>query len=95
MFITGRKKNLIILSNGKNVSPEELEEKIQQIENVIEVLVYAQNDKVMAEIYAERTDEIKNQINELNKTLPIYKQIQTVKFRAAEFDKTTTKKIKR
>ena len=95
LFITGRKKNLIILSNGKNVSPEELEEKIQQIENVIEVLVYAQNDKVTAEIYAERTAEIKNQINELNKTLPIYKQIQNVKFRAAEFDKTTTKKIKR
>ena len=95
MFITGRKKNLIILSNGKNVSPEELEEKIQLIENVIEVLVYEENDTIAAEIYAENTNNIQNSINELNKSLPLYKQIQKVKFRCVEFPKTTTKKIKR
>ena len=95
LFITGRKKNLIILSNGKNVSPEELEEKIQLFENVIEVLVYAENDTITAEIYAENTDNIQNNINELNKSLPLYKQIQNVKFRDTEFVKTTTKKIKR
>lgn len=95
LYITGRKKNLIILSNGKNVSPEELEEKIQLIENVIEVLVYAENDTITAEIYAENTDNIQNDINELNKSLPLYKQIQNVKFRDTEFVKTTTKKIKR
>lgn len=95
LYITGRKKNLIILSNGKNVSPEELEEKIQLIENVIEVLVYAENNVVTAEIYAENTDNIQNDINELNRSLPIYKQIAKVKFRNCEFDKTTTKKIKR
>ena len=95
LFITGRKKNLIILSNGKNVSPEELEEKIQLIENVIEVLVYAENDTITAEIYAEITDDIQKNIDALNKYLPIYKQIQKVKFRNTEFPKTTTKKIKR
>lgn len=95
LYITGRKKNLIILSNGKNVSPEELEEKIQLIENVIEVMVYAENGCITAEVYAENTDNIQNDINELNKTLPIYKQIAKVKFRECEFDKTTTKKIKR
>lgn len=95
LFITGRKKNLIIRSNGKNVSPEELEEKIQLIENVIEVLVYAENDTITAEIYAENTDNIQNSINQLNKSLPLYKQISNVKFRDAEFVKTTTKKIKR
>ncbi|MBP3361599.1 MAG: AMP-binding protein [Clostridia bacterium] len=95
LFITGRKKNLIILSNGKNVSPEELEEKIQRIENVIEVLVYSENDIITAEIYAENTENIKEKINELNKTLPLYKQVQNIKFRDTEFNKTTTKKIKR
>lgn len=95
LFITGRKKNLIILSNGKNVSPEELEEKIQQIENVIEVIVYAEEDIITAEIYAENQNGIQSNINKLNKTLPLYKQIQKVKFRSHEFVKTTTKKIKR
>ena len=40
-------------------------------------------------------NNIQNNINELNKSLPLYKQIQNVKFRDTEFVKTTTKKIKR
>ena len=95
LFITGRKKNLIILSNGKNVSPEELEEKLLEIPNVKEVVVYAENDLITAEIYAESKDGIEDGINKLNKALPIYKQIQNIKFRDTEFEKTTTKKIKR
>ncbi len=95
LFITGRRKNLIILSNGKNVSPEELESKILDIKDVIEVVVYAENDNITAEIYAENKDTIENEINNLNKTLPAYMQIQKVKFRDTEFEKTTTKKIKR
>ena len=95
LFITGRKKNLIILSNGKNVSPEELESLIQNIPNVTECIVYAENDVITAEIYALNPDGIQDGIKELNKSLPLYKQIQRVKFRETEFAKTTTKKIKR
>lgn len=60
IYITGRKKNLIILSNGKNVYPEEIEADIQKIEGVAEVVVYAgesrvQKDKItiVAEIYPD------------------------------------------
>lgn len=60
IYITGRKKNLIILSNGKNIYPEELEAEIQKIEGVSEVVVYAgeskvQKDKItiVAEIYPD------------------------------------------
>jgi long-chain acyl-CoA synthetase len=60
IYITGRKKNLIILSNGKNVYPEEIEADLQKVEGVNEVVVYAgeslvQRDKItiVAEIYPD------------------------------------------
>lgn len=102
LAITGREKNLIILANGKNVYPEELEYLISHINNVTEVLVYAEDEMITAEIYSDCEDnkvevreEIKKDIQELNKKLADYKKIRKVKFRAAEFEKTTTKKIKR
>ena len=95
LYICGRKKNLIILSNGKNISPEELECLVSEIENVDEVIVYGENDLITAEIYAEDRSGIEDGIDALNKTLPMYKQIQKIKFRDSEFEKTTTKKIRR
>lgn len=102
LSITGRKKNLIILDNGKNVYPEELETLISYIENVTEVVVYQEDAMIVAEIYTaveENVDEVKAKIKadvlEMNKGLAGYKQIKKIKFRNVEFEKTTTKKIKR
>lgn len=60
IYITGRLKNLIILSNGKNVYPEEIEADIQKIPGVTEVVVYAGEstiqkgkDLIVAEIYPD------------------------------------------
>ncbi|MBE6233618.1 MAG: long-chain fatty acid--CoA ligase [Bacteroidales bacterium] len=60
IYITGRKKNLIILSNGKNVYPEEIEADLQKVEGVSEVVVYAgesriQKDRItiVAEIFPD------------------------------------------
>ncbi len=95
LYINGRKKNLIILNNGKNVSPEELEVLISNIENVVEVVVYGEDDLIAAEIFAEDKTGIEEGIALINETLPKYKKINRIKFRDTEFDKTTTKKIKR
>lgn len=102
LSITGRKKNLIILDNGKNVYPEEIETLISYIENVTEVVVYQEDAMIVAEIYTnaeENIDEVKEQIKngvlEVNKSLAGYKQVNKIKFRDTEFEKTTTKKIKR
>ena len=51
IFITGRKKNLIILSNGENVSPEELENKFAGLDYISEILVYSEDSVITAEIY--------------------------------------------
>ena len=95
LYITGRKKNLIILSNGENVSAEELENRLSAIENVEEVVVRAENDVITAEIYAEDRTGIDEAVTALNRQLPPFKRIARVKYRDEEFEKTTSRKIKR
>lgn len=114
IYITGRKKNIIILDNGKNVYPEEIEEHIYKIElvsecvvvgkenssgeTVITALVYPDFDKAREKGLSDISDikdEIKREIQELNKKLPIFKQVRGIEIRKTEFEKTTTKKIKR
>ncbi len=101
LYVTGRIKNLIILSNGKNVSPEEIEAKLcDKIDEIAEIVVSGKNDKIVAEIYHAQEDHsvedvIREKVREVNKTLARYKQVEEVTFRYEEFPKTTTKKIKR
>lgn len=102
VFIGGRLKNLIILSNGKNVSPEELETKlIDEIPSISEVVVYEEDAALTAEIfpdsekYRNAADIMQEEINSFNRHMPAYKKITNIKLRDREFDKTTTMKIKR
>ena len=101
LFFVGRKKNLIVLSNGKNVSPEEIEDKLSTIDYVKEVIVYDEDGYITAEFfldtvtYPDAKDRIKGDVNELNKRMPMYKQVAKVKTRDTEFPKTTTLKIRR
>lgn len=104
LYITGRKKNLIILDSGENVSPEELEGYIINLPLVNEVLVYEEDARIVAEIfpdleYAEENavsdvqKELQEQIDDINRGLPRYKHIFAIKLRDSEFEKTTSKKI--
>lgn len=102
VFINGRKKNLIILANGENVSPEELENKFACVDAVQEVIVYDLDGIITAEIYPnpdyEFTDvraQIQAEIDKVNDTLPQPKQIHGLVLRDTEFEKTASKKIKR
>ncbi len=101
LFIVGRKKNLICLSNGKNVSPEELENKLLKIEYVNEVLVYVEDNRIVAEFflntedYPDATERINADVHNFNCNMPLFKNIARVKVRDTEFPKTTTLKIVR
>ncbi len=72
LYITGRKKNLIILSNGKNVYPEEIENELSGIPGVLEVIVYEGKSKkgiahnaIVAEIFPDFEYCEKNGIEDL------------------------------
>lgn len=106
IFITGRKKNLIILSNGENVSPERLENKFSGSDFISEVLVYAEDNVICSEIFPDQNicnnfsaDELiakfREKVDNINKTLPSSHTIRRLRIRNTEFDKTTSKKILR
>ncbi|MBP5231411.1 MAG: AMP-binding protein, partial [Clostridia bacterium] len=111
LYITGRKKNIIILSNGKNVYPEVLEEYLYENDLVKDCVVLArpqeEGDAVITAVILPdfsrlegKTDpEIVRTFREIvadpNRRLPTFKQIRNVELRKTEFEKTTTQKIQR
>lgn len=106
VYITGRRKNLIILANGENVSPEELENELSRSDLVKEILVREKDAVIEAEIfpdmeYVEKQGiedvrgALQDLIDEFNKDMPVYKRIYSLVVRDVEFEKTAAKKIKR
>ena len=87
VFISGRKKNLIILDNGENVSPEEIENIFAAFEPIKEMVVYDKDGVITAQIYPNpdyESDniqaEIQAEIDRINDTLPAAKQILQLVF---------------
>lgn len=109
LYISGRVKNLIILPNGKNVFPEEIEDRlVSQIAYIKEVVVYADEDNtgIYAACYlddeyltehgiTDRYAYLMNDISKFNSKIATFKRITDVVIYDTEFEKTTTKKIKR
>ena len=106
VFLTGRKKNLIITKNGENVSPEELENKLGENRLIQEILVRENEGVIEAEIFPDYEYAAKKKIKDIpaklqelidsyNQGAPAYKKIYRLKVRETEFEKTPSKKIKR
>lgn len=112
IFITGRLKSVIVLNNGKNVFPEEIEEYLSHIPQIKECVVVGRADcnenvVITAVIYPnyeelpENASEddiiaiLNTEIDKINKKLPIFKRVLDIDLRDTEFEKTTSKKIKR
>ena len=106
LFINGRVKNLIIMSNGENVSPEEIENKLGINVLVQEIVVTGENNGLVARIYPDEdmtknmtATEVENSlqqlIDEYNSNQPSYKQITGLVVRNTPFIRNATGKIKR
>lgn len=117
LHISGRKKNVIVTKNGKNIFPEDVELYLNKSEYIKESLVYGVDDEneedtivcakivpnmeVIVEKYGQVPVQeelykiIKQEVLKANKKLSSYKKIRHFEIRQGEFEKTTTKKIKR
>lgn len=106
VYLTGRKKNLIITKNGENVSPEELENKLGENRLIQEVICREAEGVIEAEIFPDLEYAKKKKIHDVpaklqeiiddyNKLAPLHKRVYRLKVRDTEFEKNTSRKIKR
>ncbi len=108
LYIRGRSKSLILSSNGQNIYPEEIEDKLNNMLYVSESLIISQGGKLVALIYPdwEQTDKaglshtdieqiMQTNIDQLNKEIPAYSKVSCFKLYQEEFEKTPKRSIKR
>ena len=96
-YITGRKKNLIILASGENVSPEELEKKLALCPAITECIVKEKGQKICAVIYCpeDKQEEVRAFVTEVNRSLTLYKRISAVEFTAEPLPRNALGKLLR
>lgn len=108
LFIKGRSKNMLLGASGQNIYPEEIEEQLNNMPYVSESIVIQKEEKLVALIYPDFEEAFRNNLSskdverimeenrvELNKQMPAYSQIASVRIYHEEFEKTPKKSIKR
>lgn len=108
IYIKGRSKNMLLGSNGQNIYPEEIEDKLNSLPLVSECLVVQRGEKLVGLVYPDLEEakelglndadiknlmeENKNQLNEIN---PAYCKLSDIEIMEEEFVKTPKRSIKR
>lgn len=108
IYIRGRIKNMLLGSNGQNVFPEEIEDKLNSMSLVNESLVVQKGDKLVGLVFPDQdevasldlsTEELEaimeQNRRDLNALLPSYCHLSAIKLHDSEFEKTPKKSIKR
>lgn len=96
-YIIGRKKNLIILDSGENISPEELEGMVEKCPVVKECIVKELGKKIGVVVYCEQEHQqtVRDFVTQMNRTIPLYKRIGVVEFSENPLPRTATGKLVR
>ncbi|MBR6495327.1 MAG: AMP-binding protein, partial [Prevotella sp.] len=108
VFIKGRSKNMLLSSNGQNIYPEEIEDKLNSMAMVVESVVIQEEEKLIGLVFPDY-DEAKNlglntedlekimeqNRQELNEILPQYSKLSAIRLQEEEFEKTPKRSIKR
>lgn len=108
IFLRGRSKTMILMSGGQNVYPEEIEAKLNNLAYVLESLVVARENKLVALVVPDyeqldaagiphnKLNEIMDEtLKELNTLVASYEKVAAIELRPTEFEKTPKKSIKR
>lgn len=108
VFVKGRSKNLLLGSNGQNIYPEEIEDKLNSLPLVNECLVIQEDNKLVALVHPdydeaksiglgnEDIEKIMEQDREqLNTLVPTYSKVSEIRIQEEEFQKTPKRSIKR
>ena len=108
VFIRGRIKNMLLGSNGQNIYPEEIEDKLNSMALVCESLIVQDGDKLVGLVYPDMDEAVtmgfsQNDIaevmeqnrQELNATLPPFCKLSSIRLQDKEFEKTPKRSIKR
>ena len=108
IFIKGRNKNMILGPSGQNIYPEEIEDKLNSLDVVVESIVVDRDHKLVALVYPDYElegkpvlggmsleDKLREELVQVNKELPNYSQITAIEMMKEEFEKTPKRSIKR
>lgn len=108
VFIKGRSKNMLLGSNGQNIYPEEIEDKLNSMNMVSESVVIQEGEKLVGLVYPDyeaanekgyNNDNLMEIMEEnkqlLNAILPSYCRLNTIELHEEEFAKTPKRSIKR
>lgn len=108
VFIKGRSKNMLLGSNGQNIYPEEIEDKLNSMTLVTESVVVQDGEKLVGLVFPDfdeannlglNNEDLANLMEqnrlELNAILPAYCKLSSIEIHAEEFEKTPKKSIKR
>ena len=108
LFIKGRSKNMLLGSNGQNIYPEEIEDKLNSMSMVSESVVIQEGDKLVGLVYpdldtAKQIGFSESDLNtimeqnrkQLNADLPAYCHLSEIRLHDSEFEKTPKRSIKR
>ncbi len=106
LYITGRKKEVIVLPSGENISPAEVEGKFNELDIVQDCLITLENDVLALQVLPRMSvlgllakdspqEYLKEQLNKVNDALPSFQRVSKIVIRTSDFVRSPSMKIVR